>query len=237
MRSLVFPKLDSEYRVETAGDANAGRGLTVQNLHCSEVSRWPGNAGETLAGLSAALAPVSEVVLESTANGAYGCFYERVDAGSGDGVCAAFLSVVVGAGVCGAGPCELGELDAGESRLVDIFGLSERQIAYRRRLQKQFGRMMKQEYPEHADECFLASGQCVFDMEAVDRRLAALGEPAERRWNGALETWYPAVAGKQYVVAVDPSGGGSDGDLLRDAGDGAGHGSAVCRVACATGSA
>ena len=211
VRSLVFPKLDSEYRVETAGDANAGRGLTVQNLHCSEVSRWPGNAGETLAGLRAALAPVSEVVLESTANGAYGCFYDEWMQAAETGYVRHFFpwwwepAYVAPSG-------ELGELDAGESRLVDIFGLSERQIAYRRRLQKQFGRMMKQEYPEHADECFLASGQCVFDMEAVDRRLAALGEPAERRWNGALETWYPAVAGKQYVVAVDPSGGGSDGD-------------------------
>ncbi len=43
-RQLVFPGLDSEYRVETAGDANAGRGLTIQNLHCSEVARWGANA-------------------------------------------------------------------------------------------------------------------------------------------------------------------------------------------------
>jgi len=40
VRQLVFPLLDSEYRVETA-DANAGRGMTIHNLHCSEVSRWP----------------------------------------------------------------------------------------------------------------------------------------------------------------------------------------------------
>jgi hypothetical protein len=52
--SLVFPELDSEYRVETAGDPNAGRGLTVQNLHCSEVARWPGDARLTLGGLLAA---------------------------------------------------------------------------------------------------------------------------------------------------------------------------------------
>ena len=29
---IVFPVLDSEYRVETAGDANAGRGLTIHNF-------------------------------------------------------------------------------------------------------------------------------------------------------------------------------------------------------------
>ena len=42
---MCFPELDSEFRVVSAGDENAGRGLTMQNLHCSEVSRWPGDAG------------------------------------------------------------------------------------------------------------------------------------------------------------------------------------------------
>ena len=47
-RQIVFPALDSEYRVETAADPNAGRGLTITNLHCSEVARWSGDAAETL---------------------------------------------------------------------------------------------------------------------------------------------------------------------------------------------
>jgi len=34
----------------------------------------------------------------------------------------------------------------------------------------------------------------------------------ERRKNGELEIWLPPVRGKEYVVAVDPAGGGSDGD-------------------------
>ena len=75
VRQVVFPRLDSEYRVETAADPNAGRGMTIQNLHCSEVARWPGDAAETLAGLRAAVPPGGEIVLESTANGAAGAFY------------------------------------------------------------------------------------------------------------------------------------------------------------------
>jgi hypothetical protein len=82
---MCFPVLDSEFRVVSAGDEGAGRGLTVQNLHCSEVSRWPGEAKETLAGLRAALAPGGECVLESTANGAYGAFYEEWLRGEGSG--------------------------------------------------------------------------------------------------------------------------------------------------------
>ena len=54
---MVFPELDSEFRVLSASDANAGRGLTVQNMHLSESRRWPGDAAATLAGLRAALTP------------------------------------------------------------------------------------------------------------------------------------------------------------------------------------
>jgi hypothetical protein len=64
VRQLVFPRLDSEYRVETAADPNAGRGSTIRNLHCSEVARWPGDAAATLASLRAAVPPDGEIVLE-----------------------------------------------------------------------------------------------------------------------------------------------------------------------------
>ena len=37
---MCFPELDSEFRVVSAGDESAGRGLTVQNLHCSELWCW-----------------------------------------------------------------------------------------------------------------------------------------------------------------------------------------------------
>jgi len=46
----------------------------------------------------------------------------------------------------------------------------------------------------------------------VETRLQTAPEPVERRKNGELEIWLPPVKGKQYVVAVDPAGGGADGD-------------------------
>ena len=77
IRQIVFPRLDSEYRVATAADPNAGRGMTIHNLHCSEVARWPRDGGETLASLRAAVPDEGEIVLESTPNGAAGIFYEE----------------------------------------------------------------------------------------------------------------------------------------------------------------
>lgn len=76
-RQILFPELDSEYRVESAADGNAGRGMTIQNLHCSEIARWSGDAAETMASLNAALVPNGELVLESTPKGAYGYFYDQ----------------------------------------------------------------------------------------------------------------------------------------------------------------
>ena len=75
-RQLVFPDLDSEYCLASA-EENAGRGRTIQNLHCSEVSRWGRKGDEALASLRAAVVPGGEIVLESTANGAGGLFYEE----------------------------------------------------------------------------------------------------------------------------------------------------------------
>src|ERR1700741_5062612 len=76
-RQIVFPEIDSQYRVVSAGDRNAGRGMTIQNLHCSELARWPGDPGEILAGLRAAMAPEAELILESTPDGIGGCFHEE----------------------------------------------------------------------------------------------------------------------------------------------------------------
>src|SRR5208337_1768488 len=75
-RQLVFPHLDSEYCLASAAE-NAGRGRTIQNLHCSELSHWGREGAEALASLRAAVVPGGEIVLESTANGAWGQFYEE----------------------------------------------------------------------------------------------------------------------------------------------------------------
>ncbi len=49
-RQLVFPNMDSEYCLASA-EENAGRGRTIQNLHCSEVSRWGRKGDDALASL------------------------------------------------------------------------------------------------------------------------------------------------------------------------------------------
>lgn len=209
-RQIVFPLLDSEYRVETAADPNAGRGLTIHNLHCSEVARWPGDAAETLASLRAAVPPHGCVVLESTPNGAGGCFFEEWQRAPEAGYRRHFFpwwreaSYRREAG--GAAATEE------ERALMKQHGLDAEQIAFRRELRNNYGTLARQEFAEDAETCFLASGECVFEVEVIEQRLAALGAPMEHRENGRIEIYFPPQHGRAYVIGVDPAGGGTDGD-------------------------
>ena len=164
---MIFPKLDSEYRVASACDVGAGRGLSVQNMHCSEVSRWPGNAAETLAGLRASLAPDGELVLESTPNGAYGAFYEEWCRGvdtceDGTGLVRHFLPWWLEPAYA-AGPVAAAAMRDEEVMLVERYGLSGEQIGYRRGLESDYGGLRSQEFAEDAETCFRATGSCFFD--------------------------------------------------------------------------
>ncbi len=210
-RQIIFPALDSEYRVESAGDANAGRGITIQNLHCSEVARWPGNAAETLAGLRAAMPPDGEVVLESTPKGASGCFFDEWRRAEETGTARHFFPWWwEGAYVTGAVAEDT--LSADELRLRERHGLTLGQIGFRRNLKTDFDVLAKQEFAEDAEECFLASGSCVFDVDAIDSRSRDTVGAGSTRLGGALEVWYPPVTGRNYIVAADPAGGGIGGD-------------------------
>jgi hypothetical protein len=222
---MVFPEIDSEFRVASAGDPGAGRGLSVQNLHCSEVSRWPGDAAETLAGLRATLAPGGELVLESTPNGAYGAFYEAwqdgVDArglepGTSnlepDALVRHFLPWWMEPAYVGP-PVDLEAMGEDELLLLARHGLTEQQIGYRRGLEASYGVLRAQEFAEDAETCFRATGACYFEVEAIERRLKELDAPRFVERNGALQVWWEPLAGREYVVAVDTASGAPDGDF------------------------
>jgi hypothetical protein len=211
VRQLVFPELDSQYCVVTAGDRNAGRGLTVQNLHCSELARWPGDPAETLAGLRAALAPGAETILESTPQGVGGCFYQEWQKAAETGTVRHFFPWWMERRYR-ARAVDEASLSQEEIGLRSRARLSLEQIAFRRQIFADLRGLMPQEFAEDEESCFLAAGDSVFELAAVESRLLTAPPPVERRRNGELEIWLPAIAGKEYVIAVDPAGGGSEGD-------------------------
>ena len=211
VRQIVFPKMDAQYRVVSAGDRNAGRGMTVQNLHCSELARWPGNPAEILAGLQAAMAPGAELILESTPDGVGGCFHEEWQKAGETGMVRHFFPWWMERRYRAAAVGETSQTDE-ERDLRVRYGLDLEQIGYRRQIRASFRGLARQEYAEDEESCFLASGNSVFELSAIEMRLAALAEPQERRENGELAVWLPPLQGKEYLVSVDPAGGGSEGD-------------------------
>jgi hypothetical protein len=77
-RALTFPALGSDFAAATANNEQAGRGGTAQFFHGSEVAYWD-YAYEIQDGAiqTIALLPGTEIILESTANGPVGLFYEK----------------------------------------------------------------------------------------------------------------------------------------------------------------
>jgi len=215
VRQIIFSRLDSEYRVETAADPNAGRGLTIQNLHCSEVARWPHDPAETLAALRAAVPPHGEIVLESTPMGAGGCFYQEWQQAEEKGYARHFFPWWWEPSYRRQGVDVL-PLSAEEEELSRKHGLEPEQIAFRREIQAEFRGLAAQEYAEDPETCFLSSEECVFDLPVIEQRLASCGEPLASRDNGRLLIWFPAVqdaAGeREWIIGVDPAGGGVGGD-------------------------
>jgi hypothetical protein len=214
---MIFREMDSEFRIASACDVGVGRGVSVHNLHCSEVSRWPGDAAETLAGLRAALHGEGELVLESTANGAYGAFYEEWCAGtdearSSDGLVRHFLPWWLEPAYTGAS-VDHAAMTEEEQALVARHGLQPEQIGFRRGLEKSYGVLRSQEFAEDAESCFRATGSCYFDVDAIERRLLDVANPLEVRDGGALQVWLRPLPGSEYLVAVDSAGGGADGDF------------------------
>jgi hypothetical protein len=212
VRQLVFPRLDSEYRVQAADD-NAGRGMTIHNLHCSEVSRWPGGGADTLASLRAALVPDGEIVLESTPNGAGGIFYEEWQKAEEQGTVRHFFPWWYDEAYCEKTREEdILPLTAEEEQLIGQHKLSEGQIAWRRRQWKTLGGLASQEYAEDPQSCFLTSGECVFEVAAIEKAVRSRGEPVASEDNGRLTIWFPPQTERQYILGVDTAGGGTAGD-------------------------
>jgi hypothetical protein len=209
-RQIIFPGMDSEYRVETAGAPNAGRGLTITNLHCSEVARWPGDPAEILEGMRAGLSPAGELVLESTPMGAAGCFWKEWREAKGTGIVQHFFPWWMEKAYV-SHAVEENSLNDAERRLRREHDLTLEQIGYRRQIQERFRGLARQEYAEDATECFLASGNCIFDTAAIDARLREVPAPVSERRDG-LHVWLRPLKGKEYLVAVDPAGGAEDGD-------------------------
>jgi intein/homing endonuclease len=78
-KELIFDKLDGGYKLATAGTKDVGRSNTAQLIHASEAAFYD-NAEMHMAGIGNTVAelPGTEIIMESTANGAGGNYFHKM---------------------------------------------------------------------------------------------------------------------------------------------------------------
>lgn len=170
---ISFPKTNSVFYIGTAGSRKFGRGDTISNLHCSEYAYWD-NPTDLLTGLFQAVPMSGEIGIESTGNGVGNDYHQRcMRAAAGQSRFRLhFLSWhdfpeytydlredVAEDILNNLNP------DFDEIELIERFGLTAGQIAWRRDKLEELNydvKKFQQEYPSTLDECFQASGHSIF---------------------------------------------------------------------------
>ena len=171
----------ASYRLYTAGSPEAGRGTTPTILHASEVAFWQHDE-KILSGLFQGISQAAgtEVILESTANGAQGEFYrlwKGAVAGDNEYI-PIFLPWFLTPEYRRDAP-EGMELTVEEEKLQEKYELTNDQLYWRRLKVAEGGKLkFQQEYPASADEAFIVSGSNVFNVEKLD---ALIPRPEQRR--------------------------------------------------------
>lgn len=67
--------------------------------------------------------------------------------------------------------------------------------------------VLAQEYPANAVEAFISSGNCLFDVEAIQQMLAYCRPPISISLNGMLKIWERPRVGRRYVAGADVAEG------------------------------
>lgn len=162
-KELFFSKLKSRYGVATAGNAEVGRGGTIQFFHGSEVAFWP-NPDKIWPGLGQAIADMddTEVILESTANGVGGDFHTRwrmAERGQSDYL-AIFVPWFWQDEYWKQPPKDFTRTEK-EEELAHLHGLNDGQLYFRRRkIDDDFKgdeTRFEQEYPNTSSEAFVSA--------------------------------------------------------------------------------
>lgn len=223
----------SEFRTQTAQDANAGRSTAAALLHASEFGFWP-YPEKTLVSMLQVVpdAPGTIVGIESTANGIGNGFHrEWLRAERGDSpYVPLFFSWLDDPGYTHGDQIalrDLGQIDDEEYALIEDLGASPGQIAWRRHKLKQdlMGDIdfFHQEYPATPDEAFLTSGRQFFGStniaqfkpsEPIGRfkieghftRGKKSEKKAVRDEHGPLWIYELPQKDTRYVIFVDPAG-------------------------------
>lgn len=182
--------------VASANAKGTGRGQTFTYAHLSEFDWWGGNVMQTLNGVLSACTEDAIVIIETTANGCgnFKKLWDRAVERKNNGqetlwnpiFFAWFQDVEYESDYY-----EEITLDKEEKQLIEIFKKDKhtKDMPYEQWIRKLIWRRRKielacngdinlfhQEFPSTPEEAFISSGQCIFDLNAINKRKADLNE-------------------------------------------------------------
>lgn len=194
-RARLEPGLMSKIRIGTAGKLTVGRSTTIQYLHCSEVAFWD-KAHIVLTGLEQALPknPGTVEIIESTANGVGGEFYDRWKRAEDPSTAGDWIGIffawwkhreyemdLVGGQMYPVPSCvsDVAAFEGEERELQATYPqITKRKLNWRRwAIVNLCGNKLdtfRQEYPSTPDEAFLTSGRPVFDQMRIRSRIRSI---------------------------------------------------------------
>jgi len=220
-KRLSWNETLSNFRVDSARGTEVGRGLTLQGVHASEVAFWE-EADSVIGSLGPALPykPGTIMVMESTANGVGGFFYDewrKACRGENDYTPLFFPWWRHFDYSLPNHSLKDSQLTQEETHLREFIWrhyetrLTLGQLAWRRMKIRTDGRgdpaWFSQEYPSWPDEAFLSTGRNVFPLESLDDCFWPPGEvsPLDRKMVGITRGELVNDNGK-LVLAHDRQG-------------------------------
>jgi len=215
-KKLEFDGIHSQVLIDTAENKDVGRKMTLQYVHISEAAFFS-DLGKIMLGLNQSV-PAKEgtmIVLESTANGVGGAFYdmwESAKKGESEWRCIFIgwhelpeYSMPVGEN--GMYPIDSVKQDKRvfldeENKLRQRFKLRDSQLNWRRwcivnNCQGDV-RLFHQEYPSDDVEAFLLTGSCFFDKDGLLKQ-----EEKKRLWLSGTKDYLPRHVRIGNIVKVD----------------------------------
>jgi len=207
VKELEFDRLDSSYVVATAGQKAGGRSRTITLFHGSEAAFWA-NARDHFAASVQTVPDMAgtEILLESTGNGASGEFYERWQDALADK--SDYIPIFVPwfwqeeyVRIPPPGfelSDEPGDTGISEREYAKLFGLSAERMAWRRAKVAELRsvQLFDQEYP--------ATQEMAFQSADIEKAFILPVQVLRARKREGIEGAGPRILG------VDPSGPGKD---------------------------
>jgi hypothetical protein len=219
----VLADRDATLRIVEAGASQAaaskkGRAGTISRLHLTETAFYE-YADDTLNAMLECVPSIahgSEIVNESTPNGATGFFYRQCKSAATHAGAYQLHFYPWYDALEYSTPLDEGEIieprDKREHLLIER-GITREQLKwYRAKVEDKGQDKTDQEYPSDPETCFLVSGRSFFELGVTNRLIEEWSsEPVDTRDKDRVRIWLPPEKGKRYIVSADTSeGSGSD---------------------------